>query len=102
MNSSAFSICSELPRSTSQTAPSETAAIVVEPVQGEGGYVVPPASFLLGLRKLCDEHGILLVADEVQSGFGRTGKFFAVEHFGVIPDVMTVAKGIASGMPLSG
>ena len=86
----------------SQTAPSETAAIVVEPVLGEGGYVVPPASFLLGLRKLCDEHGILLVADEVQSGFGRTGKFFAVEHFGVVPDILIMAKGLASGFPLSG
>jgi 4-aminobutyrate aminotransferase len=86
----------------SQTAPSETAAIIVEPVLGEGGYVVPPASFLAGLREICDEHGILLVADEVQSGFGRTGKFFAVEHFGVTPDVMTMAKGLASGFPLSG
>jgi 4-aminobutyrate aminotransferase len=86
----------------SQTAPSETAAIVVEPVLGEGGYVVPPASFLPGLRKICDEHGILLVADEVQSGFGRTGKFFAVEHFGVVPDILIMAKGLASGFPLSG
>jgi 4-aminobutyrate aminotransferase len=86
----------------SQTAPSETAAIIVEPVLGEGGYVVPPASFLAGLRAICDEHGILLVADEVQSGFGRTGKFFAVEHFDLIPDVMTMAKGLASGFPLSG
>jgi 4-aminobutyrate aminotransferase len=86
----------------SQTAPSETAAIVVEPVLGEGGYVVPPGSFLPGLREICDEHGILLVADEVQSGFGRTGKFFAVEHFGIVPDIMTLAKGLASGLPLSG
>jgi 4-aminobutyrate aminotransferase len=86
----------------SQTAPSETAAIVIEPVLGEGGYVVPPKSFLKGLRELCNEHGILLVADEVQSGFGRTGKFFAIEHFGIIPDIMTMAKGIASGFPLSG
>jgi 4-aminobutyrate aminotransferase len=85
----------------SQTAPSETAAIVVEPVLGEGGYVVPPPSFLPGLRQICDEHGILLVADEVQSGFGRTGKFFAVEHFDVVPDIMTMAKGLASGFPLS-
>ena len=85
----------------SQTAPSETAAIFVEPALGEGGYVVPPPSFLPGLREICDEHGILLVADEVQTGFGRTGKFFAVEHFGVIPDVMTMAKGLASGFPLS-
>jgi 4-aminobutyrate aminotransferase len=86
----------------SQTAPSETAAIVVEPVLGEGGYVVPPPSFLAGLRQICDEHGILLVADEVQSGFGRTGKFFAVEHFHVVPDVLIMAKGLASGLPLSG
>jgi len=86
----------------SQTAPSETAAVVIEPVLGEGGYVAPPPSFLPGLRELCDEHGILLIADEVQSGFGRTGKFFAVEHFGVIPDVLLMAKGLASGFPLSG
>ena len=86
----------------SQTAPGETAAIVVEPVLGEGGYVVPPASFLRGLRDVCDEHGILLVADEVQTGFGRTGRFFAVEHFQIRPDIMTMAKGLASGLPLSG
>ncbi len=86
----------------SQTAPEETACVVIEPVLGEGGYVVPPARFMRGLRDLCTETGILLVADEVQSGFGRTGKFFAVEHFGIVPDVMTVAKGIASGLPLAG
>jgi 4-aminobutyrate aminotransferase len=86
----------------SQTAPEETACIVVEPVLGEGGYVVPPARFLAELRELCDETGILLVADEIQTGLGRTGKFFAVEHFGIVPDVMTIAKGIASGLPLSG
>jgi 4-aminobutyrate aminotransferase len=86
----------------SQTAPSETAAIIVEPVLGEGGYVVPPPTFLPGLREICDEHGILLIADEVQSGFGRTGKFFAVEHFDTVPDVMVMAKGLASGFPLSG
>ena len=86
----------------SQTAPSETAAIFVEPVLGEGGYVVPPRSFLAGLRQICDEHGILLVADEVQSGFGRTGRFFAIEHFDIVPDVITMAKGLASGFPLSG
>jgi 4-aminobutyrate aminotransferase len=86
----------------SQCAPEETACIVIEPVLGEGGYVVPPAAFLAELRRLCDETGILLVADEVQTGFGRTGRFFAVEHFGIVPDVMTVAKGIASGLPLSG
>ena len=86
----------------SQTSPAETAAILIEPVLGEGGYVVPPAAFMKGLRELCDRNGILLIFDEVQSGFGRTGKWFAQEHFGVVPDIMTVAKGIASGMPLSG
>ena len=85
-----------------QTAPSETAAVLVEPVLGEGGYVVPPLGFLKGLRRICDEHDILLIADEVQSGFGRTGKWFAIEHFGVVPDIMTMAKGLASGLPLSG
>ncbi len=85
-----------------QTSAVETAAIVLEPVLGEGGYVVPPKSFMQELRAICDENGILLVFDEVQTGFGRTGKFFALEHFGVIPDVIIVAKGLASGMPLSG
>lgn len=84
-----------------QTAPSETAAVIVEPVLGEGGYVVSPPGFLTGLRRICDERGILLIADEIQSGFGRTGQWFAVEHFGVVPDVMTMAKGLASGLPLS-
>ena len=86
----------------SQTAPKDTAAILVESVLGEGGYVVPPVSFMKGLREICDKHGILLVFDEVQSGFGRTGKWFALEHFHVVPDIITAAKGIASGMPLSG
>jgi len=86
----------------SQTAPEETAAVVIEPVLGEGGYVVPPVRFMQELRGLCDHYGILLIADEVQSGFGRTGKWFAVEHFGIVPDILTMAKGIASGMPLSG
>jgi len=86
----------------SQTAPQETAAMLIEPVLGEGGYVPPPASFLRGLRQICDQHGIMLIFDEVQSGFGRTGKWFAQEHYGVVPDIMTVAKGIASGLPLSG
>jgi 4-aminobutyrate aminotransferase len=86
----------------SQTAPEETAAILVEPVLGEGGYVVPPASFLRGLREICDEHDMLLILDEVQSGLGRTGRFFALEHFGVVPDVLVMAKGLASGLPLSG
>lgn len=86
----------------SQTAPKETAAILIESVLGEGGYVAPPASFMKGLRELADRHGILLIFDEVQSGFGRTGKWFGFQHFDVLPDIMTVAKGIASGMPLSG
>lgn len=86
----------------SQVAPHDVAAILIEPVLGEGGYVVPPASFLKSLRELCDRSGILLIFDEVQSGFGRTGKWFAQEHFGVVPDIMTAAKGIASGLPLSG
>jgi 4-aminobutyrate aminotransferase len=85
-----------------QTAPQETAAMIVEPVLGEGGYVVPPASFLPGLRAICDEHNILLIIDEVQSGFGRTGKFFAFEHFGVQPDIVVMAKGLGSGFPISG
>lgn len=86
----------------SQTAPKETAAFLIEPVLGEGGYVVPPASFMKGLRELSRRHGILLIFDEIQSGMGRTGKWFALEHHGVVPDIMTVAKGIASGLPLSG
>jgi len=85
-----------------QTSPAETAAILMEPVLGEGGYVVPPPAFMKGLRELANKHGILLIFDEVQSGFGRTGKWFAQEHFNVVPDIMTVAKGIASGLPLSG
>jgi 4-aminobutyrate aminotransferase len=80
--------------------PDEVAAIFVEPIQGEGGYFVPPAGFLPALRRLCDKHGMLLVADEVQSGMGRTGKMWAVEHWGVEPDILCTAKGIASGMPL--
>ncbi|MEM7115117.1 MAG: aminotransferase class III-fold pyridoxal phosphate-dependent enzyme [Chloroflexota bacterium] len=84
-----------------QTAPSETAAIVIEPVLGEGGYVVPSAKFMQGLRKLCDKHGMLLIMDEIQSGFGRTGKFFAHEHFDVRADIVIMAKGLASGMPMS-
>lgn len=79
----------------------EVAAIVVEPVQGEGGYVVPPAKFLKELRRIADENGIVLVVDEVQSGMGRTGKMYAIEHFDVVPDVLCSAKGIASGLPLS-
>jgi len=79
----------------------EIAAIFVEPVQGEGGYVVPPQKFFDELQALAERHGILLVCDEVQSGFGRTGRMFASEHFGLVPDILTLAKGIASGMPLS-
>jgi 4-aminobutyrate aminotransferase len=86
----------------SQTSPNETAAILIEPVLGEGGYVVPPAGFINKLREICDQYGIMLIVDEIQSGFGRTGKWFAQEHFNVTPDIMTVAKGIASGLPLSG
>jgi 4-aminobutyrate aminotransferase len=85
----------------SQSAPEETACIVIEPVLGEGGYVVPPIEFMRELRALCDQHGILLVADEVQSGVGRTGKWFASEHFNIAPDILVTAKGLASGMPLS-
>jgi 4-aminobutyrate aminotransferase len=81
-------------------APEEVAAIFVEPIQGEGGYVVAPTIFMQELRRICDKHGILLVVDEVQSGIGRTGKWFAVEHSGVQPDMVCMAKGIASGMPL--
>lgn len=80
--------------------PDEVAAIFVEPIQGEGGYHVPPAGFLPALRELCDRHGMLLVADEVQTGFGRTGKMFACAHWNVAPDILCLAKGIASGMPL--
>jgi 4-aminobutyrate aminotransferase len=85
----------------SQSAADETAAIVVEPVLGEGGYVPAPAEFLRRLRALCDETGILLVLDEVQSGFGRTGKFFCCEHADVTPDILIMAKGLGSGMPIS-
>jgi 4-aminobutyrate aminotransferase len=80
--------------------PDELAAIFVEPIQGEGGYIVPPADFLPGLRALCDEHGILLVLDEVQTGIGRTGRMFASEHWGVAGDIVCLAKGIANGLPL--
>jgi 4-aminobutyrate aminotransferase len=79
--------------------PEDVAAVLVEPIQGEGGYVVPPSSFFPALRELCDRYGILLIADEVQSGVGRTGKWWAIEHFGVEPDIVCTAKGIASGIP---
>jgi 4-aminobutyrate aminotransferase len=78
----------------------EVAAIIVEPIQGEGGYIVPEDGFLEGLRRICDEHGILLIADEIQSGAGRTGRMWAIEHWGVEPDILLAAKGIASGMTL--
>jgi len=78
----------------------EVAGILLEPIQGEGGYIIPPAGFFPALRKLCDRHGILLIADEVQCGMGRTGKWWAIENFNVEPDIITTAKGIASGMPL--
>jgi 4-aminobutyrate aminotransferase len=79
----------------------EVAAIIVEPIQGEGGYIVPDDDFFPRLRKLCDDNGILLIADEVQSGAGRTGKMWAIEHWGVEPDILCTAKGIGSGMPIS-
>jgi 4-aminobutyrate aminotransferase/(S)-3-amino-2-methylpropionate transaminase len=85
-----------------RVAPQTVAAIVVEPVQGEGGFVPAPPGFLPGLREICDRHGIVLVVDEVQTGFGRTGTMFAIEQYGVEPDLITVAKSIAAGLPLSG
>ncbi|GLB44715.1 putative aminotransferase [Lyophyllum shimeji] len=85
-----------------QTTPRDTAAIIVEPLLGEGGYVPAPPEFLQGLRDVCDKHGIMLIVDEVQSGFARTGKYFMIEHSGVRPDIMVIAKGLANGFPLSG
>jgi len=85
-----------------QVAAETVAAIVLEPVQGEGGFIVAPQEFVSGVRAICDRHGIVLVVDEVQTGFGRTGRMFAIEHYGVEPDLMTVAKSIAAGLPLSG
>ncbi|MBA2361283.1 MAG: 4-aminobutyrate--2-oxoglutarate transaminase [Actinobacteria bacterium] len=84
-----------------QVAAETVAAIVIEPVQGEGGFVVAPREFMEGVRRLCDEHGIVMVIDEVQTGFGRTGKLFAIEHYGIEPDLITLAKSIAMGLPLS-
>jgi 4-aminobutyrate aminotransferase/(S)-3-amino-2-methylpropionate transaminase len=84
-----------------QVAAEHVAAIVIEPVQGESGFVVAPRAFMRGVREICDEHGIVLVVDEVQTGFGRTGRFFAIEHYGVEPDLIAVAKSIAAGLPLS-
>jgi 4-aminobutyrate aminotransferase / (S)-3-amino-2-methylpropionate transaminase / 5-aminovalerate transaminase len=85
-----------------QVAVETVAAIVLEPVQGEGGFIVAPPEFVVGVRAICDRHGIVLIVDEVQTGFGRTGRMFAIEHYGVEPDLMTVAKSIAAGLPLSG
>ncbi|HYU64534.1 MAG TPA: 4-aminobutyrate--2-oxoglutarate transaminase [Verrucomicrobiae bacterium] len=85
----------------SEVSPNRVAAIVIEPVLGEGGFVPAPIDFMRKLRELCDRHGIMLIADEIQTGFGRTGKFFAIEHSGVEPDLMTVAKSLAAGFPLS-
>ncbi|TDP72348.1 4-aminobutyrate--2-oxoglutarate transaminase [Roseateles toxinivorans] len=81
--------------------PTQVAAIIVEPIQGEGGFYVMPTEFLRALRQLCDQHGIVLIADEIQTGFGRTGRLFAMEHHGVLPDLMTMAKSLAGGVPLS-
>ena len=86
---------------TTHVAAEQVAAIVVEPEQGEGGFVPAPLEFMQGLRRICDEHGIVLIVDEVQTGFGRTGKLFATEHYGIEPDLMTLAKSIAGGLPLS-
>ncbi|MCE7793224.1 4-aminobutyrate--2-oxoglutarate transaminase [Salipaludibacillus sp. CUR1] len=85
----------------SEVSAEETAAVIMEPVQGEGGFVVPSKEFVKQVKEICEEHGILFIADEVQSGFGRTGKLFAVEHFGIIPDIMTMSKSIAAGLPIS-
>jgi 4-aminobutyrate aminotransferase/(S)-3-amino-2-methylpropionate transaminase len=99
----ALAALAELQRALSvRVAAEDVAAIVFEPVQGEGGFVPAPPEFVRGLRELCDRHGIVMVADEVQTGFARTGRMFAMEHFGVEPDLMTVAKSIAGGLPLSG
>ena len=84
-----------------QVAAETVAAIVIEPIQGESGFVVAPPEFLAGIRRICDEHGIVLVVDEVQTGFGRTGKMFAIEHYGIEPDLVALAKSIAAGLPLS-
>ncbi|NBJ69340.1 MULTISPECIES: aminotransferase class III-fold pyridoxal phosphate-dependent enzyme [Clostridia] len=86
----------------SQSSPSETAAMIIEPVLGEGGYVPPSKEFMKGVRELCNKHDILLIFDEIQTGFGRTGEYFAFKHFDVVPDILVIAKGIASGLPLSG
>ncbi|MFZ5649752.1 MAG: 4-aminobutyrate--2-oxoglutarate transaminase [Bacillota bacterium] len=86
---------------SAEAAPETIAAMIIEPVQGEGGFIVPPGEFLAGLKSICEKNGILFIADEVQTGFGRTGRMFALDHFGVEPDIITAAKSIAAGMPLS-
>jgi 4-aminobutyrate aminotransferase len=99
----AFDDLEELERAfKTKVAAEEVAALVFEPVQGESGFIVPSREFVQGLRRICDENGIVLVADEVQTGVCRTGRFFAVEHFGVEPDLVVIAKSIAAGLPLSG
>ena len=85
-----------------EVAPENVAAVIIEPIQGEGGFIVPPKEFLPGIQEICRKHGIVFIADEVQTGFARTGKMFASEHWGLEPDLVTVAKSIASGMPISG
>jgi 4-aminobutyrate aminotransferase/(S)-3-amino-2-methylpropionate transaminase len=84
-----------------EVPPEEIAAVIMEPVQGEGGFIIPSQCFVKGVKRLCEEYGILFIADEVQTGFGRTGKMFAIEHFDVIPDIMTMSKSIAAGIPIS-
>lgn len=84
-----------------EVAAEEVAAIIMEPVQGEGGFVIPSKTFVQGVKAICEKHGILFIADEIQTGFGRTGKMFAMEHFGVVPDLMTMSKSIAAGLPIS-
>src|SRR4051812_46914747 len=100
---SAADALAALERALITTVPAESvAAIVIEPVQGEGGFVVAPPEFLEGVRRICDDNGIVLVVDEVQTGYGRTGKMWGIEHYEVEPDLMTIAKSIAGGLPLSG
>jgi 4-aminobutyrate aminotransferase/(S)-3-amino-2-methylpropionate transaminase len=85
-----------------EVAPETIAAVVMEPVQGEGGFVVPDIAFVQRVREICSQHGIVFVADEIQTGFARTGKYFAIEHFGVVPDLMTISKSMGAGVPISG
>ena len=85
----------------SEVPPDEVAAVIMEPVQGEGGFIIPSKTFVQGVKKLCEQHGILFIADEIQTGFGRTGKMFAMEHFDVVPDLITMSKSIAAGLPIS-